>query len=100
MAHQLSEGKAPDGSDESQLSHERLSAAVRSFEADPNLRWFLREWLGFCGLLPQASIFSPDATMHAYNAGVQAAGLRLLETLAQVEPNLWPMLQMEHNDAS
>lgn len=100
MADKLESRGMAEGSDEPSLDIARLQSVVRSFEADADLRWFLREFLTQCSLLPPASIFHHDPITHAYNAGLQAAAMQLLGMLDKVEPAFWPRLQLEHLDAS
>jgi len=79
----------------------RLQFAVRAIEKDPNLRFFLRQFLTFCNVLPPSSVYHPEDRQNAYNQGVQAAGFELSRMLTSAAPLLWPALLLEEmTDAS
>lgn len=79
-------------------AHARLVFAVREIEASPSLRHFVRQYLGFCGVLFPTSVFTTDPALNAYNQGVQAAGVEFARMLTSVAPHLWPALQLEEDE--
>lgn len=94
--------EATSGDSLESLHAERLTAAVRAIEADPNLRAFVAEVLAFCNLLPQpsASIFHENPYVHARNQGLVDAGNFIIGLLASAEPLLWPSMLLEYSNAS
>lgn len=78
----------------------QLEFAVRMIAEDENLRVFVRQFLGFCGVLPPASVFDLNPQQSAYNQGIQAAGLEFASMLTSVEPSLVPTLMLEELTAN
>ncbi len=73
----------------------QLEFAVRAIQADDNLKVLVRHFLGYCNVMPPASVFDLNPVQNAYNQGIQAAGLELASILTSVEPSLVPSLMLE-----
>ena len=73
----------------------RLEFAIREIEQSVNLRFLLRHYLSFCGVLHPTSVFSAEPILNAYNQGIHAAGVELARILTSAAPLLLPALQIE-----
>jgi len=73
----------------------RLEFAVREIEASPYLRFFVRQFLSFCHVLPPASVYDVDPRQNAKNQGVQEAGFEFCNMLTSAAPHLVPALMLE-----
>lgn len=73
----------------------RRKAAVRTIAESAALRSLLRDWLRLAGLLPLQSPYTQDALETARICGMQQMGLNIIASLNEVDPKLWPALQLE-----
>lgn len=88
---------AQDLNSQTQLSgaEGRRKAAVLTIAESAGLRSLLRDWLRSAGLLPLQSPYAHDALETARVCGMQQMGLNIIATLNEVDPKLWPALQLE-----
>ena len=86
---------SPTAEEEAKTREAKLAFAVSSIARDENLRFFFREFLHTCSVLPPASVYDPDPRQNAYNQGFQAAGFELSQMLTSVDPLLWSTLLNE-----
>ena len=91
MAHEAGEEQGED-----KLTREaHIEFAVREIEASPHLRFFVREFLRLCHVLPPSSVYDVDPRQNAKNQGVQEAGLEFCNMLTSAAPHIVPALLFE-----
>jgi len=88
--------EADESQGEDKLTREaHIEFAVREIEASPHLRFFVRDFLRFCHVLPPSSVYDVDPRQNAKNQGVQEAGLEFCNMLTSAAPHIVPALMLE-----
>lgn len=91
----MAQDSAADTGQEELTAQAHIEFAVREIESSVHLRVFIRMFLGYCHVLPPASVYDVDPRQNAKNQGVQEAGLEFCNMLTSAAPHLVPALMLE-----